>query len=570
MSRRAKIAYPFLVAVAVSLLLAACTESPVVSRGETPPATRTGAPTDSPAPTPDEPESAPRPNLLVITADDMRADDLRWMPQVRERLGARGVQFRNAISPNPLCCPARASFLTGQLSHNHDVLSHDAPYGFASFVDDDTLATRLQDTGYQTALVGRYLNGYGIHAPPGGGDILDYVPPGWTQWWGSLDNVRHLQGGSFSYFHLRSNVNGRQQEFPGRYTTEVTGQQTRELVESFGAGDDPWFVWWTPVAPHHGGPHEPDDPGVRPRSDGFRVPWVTPARPDRVKGMFDEVITSGSGVPPEGSGEADVSDKPAYIRSYPQFTDGEREALRTVTRQRAEALAVLDEQVALTLDTLVESGQDAETVVVFTSDNGYYLGEHLKRQGKINLHEPSIRIPLVISGPGVAAGERFDPATIPDITTTLAALAGVELAASDGQDLLVHDRDTGWNHPVVLEGLMPETRYTKGRRRGASMPVLNTVGVRLGRWKYVRYSTGEVEVYDLLEDPLELTNLASSPDHADINARLKSVWRSYVRCAGKACVRELPEDLQFSPDNNRDLTRHQNASAAAHYGWLEP
>ena len=102
-----------------------------------------------------------------------------------------------------------------------------------------------------------------------------------------------------------------------------------------------------------------------------------------------------------------------------------------MTRQRAESLLVLDVQIGRTISRLSASGQLANTVIVFTSDNGYYLGEHRKRQGKINLHEPSLRVPLIIAGPGVPAGRRYDPVTTVDLAPTLAAYAGAD-ARADG------------------------------------------------------------------------------------------------------------------------------------------
>jgi arylsulfatase A-like enzyme len=230
------------------------------------------------------------PNVLVITADDMRADDLRWMPQTRRQIAATGLRFRNSFAPNPLCCPARASFLTGTYSHNHRVLSHEKPYGFGAFDDSRTLATVLRRAGYRTAMVGKYLNGYGEQPTHvGHHDSLHYVPPGWSQWWGSTDH--HWRpgekpgGGTYNYTHLTSVVNGQLRSYPGRYTTDVTSQQTRALVQRFGSirPRSPWFIWWTPVAPHFGGPAEPDDPGTVRRPDGYPVPWGTPARPGRAE-----------------------------------------------------------------------------------------------------------------------------------------------------------------------------------------------------------------------------------------------------------------------------------------------
>ena len=129
-----------------------------------------------------------------------------------------------------------------------------------------------------------------------------------------------------------------------------------------------------------------------------------------------------------------MSDKPRYLRRLPELTQAERDALTTVTRQRAESLLVLDVQIGHTISRLSTSGQLRNTVL-FTSDNGYYLGEHRKRQGKINLHEPSLRVPLIVAGPGVPRGRRYDPVTTVDLAPTLASYAGTWMPGADGIDL---------------------------------------------------------------------------------------------------------------------------------------
>ncbi|HET7430630.1 MAG TPA: sulfatase-like hydrolase/transferase [Nocardioides sp.] len=512
-----------------------------------------------------QPAAPRRPNVLVITADDMRADDLRWMPRTRRLLQHTGLRFLNSFSPNPLCCPARASFLTGRYSHNHRVLSHEAPYGFGAFDDSRTLATRLHRAGYRTALVGKYLNGYGEQPTyRGHHPSLHYVPPGWSQWWGSTDHRwargEGPGGGTYNYTHLTSNVNGSIRTWPGRYTTDVTAGQTQALVRSFGrrAPSRPWFIWWTPVAPHFGGPREPDDPGTIRRSDGKPVDWVTPARPAWVRHRFDRAITHGAGTPPHHPAERNVADKPRYIRSYPRLTAREKRAERDVTRQRAEALFVLDRRVADTLATLRSTGQASRTIVVLTSDNGYYLGEHRKRQGKITLHEPSIRVPLLMAGPGIPHGARHDPATVEDLAVTIADWAGTTLPRADGASLrpTIGRGDSGWTRPVVLEGRMPEPAYRRGRHHHAVMRGLNTVGVRTGRYVLIRYSTGETEVYDLRRDPLELSSLRG-PATRDLRRRLADVWDRYAACAGAECRRPLPADLQTTPQQTAAIARHQ-------------
>ncbi|MEZ5114331.1 MAG: sulfatase-like hydrolase/transferase [Nocardioidaceae bacterium] len=126
----------------------------------------------------------------MIEADDMRVDELRWMPNTRKYLQDRGLTFKNSFAPYPLCCPSRSSFLTGKYTHNHHVYSHEDPYGFRVFNDSVTIATALQESGYQTALVGKYLNGYGEQTVKATGkSSLKYVPPGWTDWFGASDHL---------------------------------------------------------------------------------------------------------------------------------------------------------------------------------------------------------------------------------------------------------------------------------------------------------------------------------------------------------------------------------------------
>jgi N-acetylglucosamine-6-sulfatase len=516
-----------------------------------------------------EPKQA-RPNLFVIETDDMRWDDLRWMPNVRRLLQDRGLTFENSFAPYPLCCPSRASFLTGKYAHNHHVYSHEDPFGFAAFHDRRTIATVLQKAGYQTALVGKYLNGYGQQPVRATGrSSLHYEPPGWTQWMAGSDHLWHpwdpFHGGTYDYFDLTQNVNGAIRSFPGRYSTGVMAAQTRRLLTRFGRSGKPWFVWWTPIAPHHGSPIEPDDPPPSVRSDGHVTTWETPARPDWVKGRFDHQITHGSGTPLTGSAEADVSDKPRYLRKLPDLTLAERAAETEVTRQRAEALFVLDVQIGRTISHLSQTGELRNTVIAFTSDNGYYLGEHRKRQGKINLHEPSLRVPLIIAGPGVPAGRRYDPVTTIDMAPTLASYAGVRMPGADGISLrhLIARGDTGWDRAVVTEGMMPEGSYATHHRLGPTP--LNTRGLRLGRWKLTRYSTGETELYDLKTDPLELMNLSRVHRYAGVLAALKKLYRDYADCRRDGCRAELPKAWQLSPAEERSITRHELSATTRYF-----
>jgi N-acetylglucosamine-6-sulfatase len=511
------------------------------------------------------------PNVLVIETDDMRWDDIRWMPSVRHLLRDKGLSFENSFAPYPLCCPSRSSFLTGQYTHNHHVYSHREPYGFAAFDDHRTIATVLQAAGYQTALVGKYLNGYGEQPLSTGEPSLHYVPPGWDEWYAGSDHLWDFSdpnylGGTYSYDKLVQNINGEIQAFPGRYSTDVLAEQTRRLITGFTEARAPWFLWWTPVAPHHGLPQEPDDPLPTRRLDGHFSEWETPGRPDWVKGWFDDRISHGSGTPPSRSAEANTRDKPGYLRKLPELTSAERDATTEVTRQRAESLFALDRQIRRTVAHLRRLGQLENTVIMFTSDNGYYLGEHRKRTGKTTLHEPSLRVPLIITGPDVPHGRRHDPVTTVDLAPTIASYAGTTMPNADGTSILetIRAGDQGWQRPIITEAMLRFGRYAHEHQLGPQP--LDARGLRLGRWKLTRYSTGEVELYDLRTDPLELKNLHRARRYAKTLRKMGKLYDRYLDCRREQCQVALPTAWQLTPAESRRLTRHQKRATNRYFG----
>ena len=174
-----------------------------------------------------------------------------------------------------------------------------------------------------------------------------------------------------------------------------------------------------------------------------------------MRGRADALVDRSPGIPASGQPEDDVSDKPRSVQ-MPPLSDAEIEAEARVTRQRAESLFVLDLEVARLVDTLRDTGELDDTVLIFTSDNGYFLGEHRKRMGKKLPYEPSIRVPLVLAGPGVPPGTRYDPVVTPDLTATIIDLAGARPPhPADGTSLRwnIRNGDRGWTVPVVTEAI---------------------------------------------------------------------------------------------------------------------
>jgi arylsulfatase A-like enzyme len=498
-----------------------------------------------------------QPNIVVLMLDDMRADDLNgpWMRETRRLLGAQGVRFVNTFVPLPLCCPARSSFLTGQYPHNHGVWEHVAPWGYPAFDDAETLPVWLQRAGYNTAFLGKYLNGYqGQH--PDSGDVSDsyYVPPGWTDWKGALG----LQG-TYDYWGTTLNDNGRPLSLEGQYQTRAYGRIGADMIRRWAAKPDPFFFWLNFTAPHTGLPCEREDFGC-----AFGEPNPTladedprlggsPAVPREVRGRFDHLVTRSPGV--DFSGDLDSAGKPGFLSRRDPLTDRRRAALLELTRQRYEALSVVDEQVKRLIATLRRTGELDNTVVMLTSDNGFFLGEHRLPLGKILPYEPSLRIPLLMRGPGIPAGEiRTDPFSMIDFAPTIAALAQTKAPLpTDGISMLsvARDGDRGWRRPILTETGPRDVEAALGPD-GKPIPVdrdspnaLSPIqGVRVKGLMYIETLGGYRELYDLRVDPHELRNVVGDLRFRPQVRALGRILDRLRGCVGVECEVALPPVLR--------------------------
>jgi arylsulfatase A-like enzyme len=454
--------------------------------------------------------STQRPNVVVITTDDMTATDLRWMPKTRGLLGRAGVSFADSLSLHPLCCPARAQLLTGQFAHNNGVWSNKSPYGGYYRLDSErTLPVWLQQAGYYTAFMGKYLNEYGHE------DRYE-VPPGWDFW-------RAPVTFTYDYYDYTVNADGQLRRLDDYYQTEYYTELTEELVPRLAREDRPFFLWQSHLAPH-------STCSAVKLIEGDRC-WSPPTPSREHYGTLDDVRPPQRRDP--SYDEADVSDKPAKIRNRPAF-DARRHAYeRENFQRRVESLASVDDAVARTVDMLERAGELDETLLIFTSDNGYLLGEH-RYTGKTVPYEPSLRVPLLMRGPGVPRGVTSTATTgTLDLAVTIAAAAGAEPnVVVDGRNLLpVASGDRpGWDTVLILGG-------PKGKKDG---PEWYYKGVRTQRYTYVEYrQTGEVELYDRERDPYQMRNVAGSPAYADVQVELRSRLLALENCSGEACRRDF-------------------------------
>lgn len=422
----------------------------------------------------DEPPDGDRPNVIFIVADDQRWDSLWAMPTVRTQLARKGVRFTNGFVVNSVCCPSRASILTGQYSHSHGVYRNEPPNGgFSSFDDSSTVATWLQDAGYETALVGKYLNGY---ERPGGNP---YVPPGWSRWVAFADRTR--------YYHYTLNVDGRfetHRQGPADYSTDVLAEQAVRFIHE---AEGPLFLYFATWAPHPVGIPAPRHDGM------FRdlEPWRPP--------NYDE---------------ADVSDKPAWIRHRARFTPEERSELDAKRVGMLQTLPALDEAVGALLDALEETGRLSNSLIVYMSDNGFSWGEH-RWVNKQTPYEHDIRVPFLVRYDAVVTDPRRDSRFVLniDLAPTAAELAGVDAPGSDGQSLmpLLRSRGEDWRQDFLIEHL-----------KGDFPTVPTYCALRTQRYTYVLYSTGEEELYDIQRDPYQLRNAARDHTLESVLSRLRA------------------------------------------------
>lgn len=440
--------------------------------------------------------------MLVIETDDQTVAELAAMPRTRALIAARGVSFDRSIVSLSQCCPSRATLLTGRYAHNHGVRSALPPSGgFDAFDDAESLAVWLRRSGYATALVGKYLNGYGRADPR-------QVPPGWTEWHGLLGPT------AYRFLGFAMNHDGATRWHAEGYQTDVLTAIAEDVIRRRARRDAPFFLWTTYVAPHIGAPRGllddlPGDSAVMP-----------PA-----------LLGAGLGAPPvtPDFNEADVTDKPLAIRRRSRLGRRAKWVLAARRRERQASLLAVDAGVARLVRALRAADELERTVIVFTSDNGFLSGEHRVRAGKVAPYEPAIRVPLLIRGPGVPAGERRSRLVWNgDLAPTILAAAGARPPwEMDGRSLwpLLRGRPGPGRRAVLLEG--PPAPWSNGRPR--------FTGLRTERYAYIEHAGGEVELYDLAEDPFELENRAGRPEAADVQTALARRLEALRYCAGRAC-----------------------------------
>lgn len=516
-----------------------------------------------------DPSRAARPNIVVIQTDDQSVSSLRAtyrnregkvrkvMPNTLREVFRGGTEFTRTYATSPLCSPSRASVLTGQYPHNNGLIDNDGEDGGWSGWQalptwTENVPKALQDSGYRTSHFGKFTNSYWNEED---GRAETAVPPGWSRWF-----TTSFRSGDARYYGYRVNDDGVAWGPFGRpnYRLRDTGidNPTRCTAESL---VKPWLAWGCnyltdvmtreAVAEIRRGA----GPGRKPfyLHLDYQAPHgdvVAPSGPQPASRHLFSARRARLDRPPNFN-EPDFSDKPAMIRDEtPRFGSNATLKLKKAWQRTLESLQGVDDGVGAIFETLRETGQLRNTFVFFTSDNGYFFGEHRFTSGKSLPYEPAARVPLAVRGPGVPEVQRASAlVSTMDIGATALALAGATTPyETDGRSLRPLWRGTAGETNRGLMISLNRSANGGGELSGGGLldrtkpPNLRFEAVRIGPYKYVEYLNGDSELYDLSRDRWELRNKVEAPRWAPVVTYMAEQLELLRECVGAECRQDLP------------------------------
>lgn len=480
-----------------------------------------------------------RPNVIVILTDDQTFNDLyeragagrgaKVMPKTRRLIGGRGVTFRRAYASNPISCPSRSTFLTGQYSHNHRNVTNVFPSGKycshrgVKFSFANTLPVWLRDAGYRTMHFGRFLNAFGLGRP-------HKVPPGWDHY---VQPVTTRVSETAVFTGYRLNINGdltdkfghKKKPRQRKYFTNVMVRMMLEQIVRTDR-DQPFYV-----ALDHRAPHEDSIDPVGPQP--------APSHATDFRGKAPRF--------PKNYDERDVSDKPPWLRRSERLSARNKKKIKVRNIRRLRSLRSVDDGVGRTMRLLENLGELDETYVFFVSDNGFFNGEHRISKGKFRAYEEATHVPLLLRGPGIPKGRvSRELVTNVDVVPTIVDIAGASPGRLlDGRSLLPFATRPKLRsrRPILLEGYPPgKAALKKGSHGATRLPEPtppNWQAIVRGRWKLVHYYKQGIELYDLKRDRFELGSLDANPRYRKVVRKLRRQLRRLKRCDGAGCNRPI-------------------------------
>ena len=441
-----------------------------------------------------------RPNFVFVLTDDLAENLVSYMPHV-EALERAGSTMSRYYVVDSLCCPSRTAIFTGEYPHDDGVFTNTRPDGGYHAYNqhgnfDKSFAVALQKSGYQTALMGKYLNGYWP---------ADNVPPGWDQW--------DAAGDGYPEFNYTLNENGTKQHYgdnPGNYLTDVLSAKAGSFIQSSTSSGKPFMLEVATFAPH--APYTPDP---RYANAASQVAYPRTAAYDRLP-----------------------KHPPSWLKGQPALTRAGQRRITRAYRKRIEADLSVDDMIGHLEDVLRATGAARNTYFVFSSDNGYHMGEYQLLPGKQTAFDTDIHVPLIVVGPGVPAGKVISNlASNIDLAPTFETLAGLSVPGRvDGHSLagLWHGHHpANWRQAILVEHHGPDDKAgDPDRQNRLSGDPPSYEAVRTATALYVRYVSGEQEYYDTARDPLELDNIA----RAGVPRALRKMLTALQNChGGKSC-----------------------------------
>ncbi len=451
-----------------------------------------------------------RPNIVFVLTDDLSMNLVQYMPHVLA-LEHAGTSFSNYTVTDSLCCPSRSSIFSGKFPHDTGVFTNTgADGGFNVFhsrgEESATFATALQKVGYRTAMMGKYLNGYQPADALGGAQ--PYVPPGWNEW--------DVAGNGYPEFNYDLNQDHKvvhHGKTPGDYLTDVVSGKGSSFVAASAAAHSPFLLEIATFAPHTPSTPAPQDANAFPGLKAPRGP------------AFNTLPTSA----------------PAWLASRSSLTGKETAKINKAFRKRVQSVQAVDRMIGSLEATLAKAGVAGSTDIVFSSDNGYHMGEYRLTPGKMTAFDTDVNVPLVAAGPGIPAGKVVgNPVQNIDLAPTFETLGGAATPGTvDGHSLvplLGGQSDVGWRTASLVEHHGPDTNRSdpdhpaKNSGNPPSYQALRTVG-----YTYVEYTGGAKEYYNRTVDPAELHNIAGGLPAATLTA-LHADLAAMTTCHGQdAC-----------------------------------
>lgn len=431
-------------------------------------------------------------NIVFILADDLDTEYDQWLehfPKIKRLLVDDGATFTNAYASVGLCCPSRTSMLTGRYAHNNQILTNNFPNGCFQDMHDKgldqiTIAKKLQDEGYQTALFGKYLNGYPGKMGP------NFIPIGWNEWYAGDSDI-------YRQYNYILNQNGKLYYY-GHQPSDYEEDVLKGLVTNFirRTSHKPFFIWYASKCPH------------RPAEEAMRFKH-------RFKNMRAPRPQNFNKPNPQ-----------TWTKDLPVLNQSEILQIDHLYQKRLRSMLALEDTIEAIMEALKNSGQLNNTFVIFASDNGYHFGSHGSKWGKNTGFREDVHIPLIIKAPGVKKTQIHELVLNIDLPATFAHIAKASFTA-DGRSLLplLMGEKVLWRKAILLEhGCMKPSE----KPRPFS-------GIMTKDQVLLQYEEDqERELYDQKYDPFQQQNLAAL---GVFDPSLSSWLHELKTCSNKNCHR---------------------------------